>query len=110
MPRLVNLRPNRGGALALGALPFVILLLAYLIASSVRLERNPDDKLLPAPSSFVETMRSYAIEEDERSGEVLWWRDTAASLERIVLALLISAAIGLSTGLAIGAVPYLRAL
>jgi NitT/TauT family transport system permease protein len=110
MPRLVNLHPNRGGTLALGVLPFIILVFAYVVGSNVRLAQNPDDKLLPAPSSFVETLKSYAIDEDARSGEVLWWLDTWASLKRIAIALTISAAIGLAFGLAIGALPYLRAL
>src|SRR3990170_8770964 len=110
MPRLVNLHPTRGGALALGALPFLILIAAYLFGSAARLAENPDDKLLPAPSAFVDTLRSYAFEEDRRSGEVLWWLDTAASLKRLLAALAISAFIGIVAGLAIGAVPYIRSL
>jgi NitT/TauT family transport system permease protein len=110
MPRLVNLHPTRGGALALGALPFLILIAAYLLGSAARLESNPDDKLLPAPASLVETIQSYAFEEDRRSGEVLWWLDTAASLKRLLIALGISAIIGITAGLAIGSIPYLRSL
>jgi NitT/TauT family transport system permease protein len=109
MRRLVNLIPTRGGALALGALPFVLLAFAYLFASNARLAANPDDKLLPSVASFVETISTYALEEDVRSGEVLWWLDTLASLKRLAIALAISAAIGLAAGLAIGALPYVRA-
>jgi NitT/TauT family transport system permease protein len=54
-------------------------------------------------------VHSYAFEEDERSGNYLWWTDTWASLERLLIALGISAVIGLSLGLAIGVLPYLRA-
>jgi NitT/TauT family transport system permease protein len=108
--RLINLHPNRGGTLALGVLPFIILLVAYLLGSNARLAENADDKLLPAPSTLVATLHSYAMEEDQRSGAVLWWLDTFASLRRIGIALGISAAIGLSVGLAIGAVPVVRAL
>lgn len=110
MPRLVNLQPTRGGALALGALPFLLLFVAYLFGSGARLADNPDDKLLPAPSAFVETLRTYAAEEDRRSGEVLWWLDTGASLKRLLIALSISATIGIFAGLAIGAIPYIRSL
>jgi NitT/TauT family transport system permease protein len=109
MPRLINLQPGRGGTLALGVLPFLILIASYLLGSSARLAENAEDKLLPAPSSFVDTIRSYAFEEDVRSGRVLWWLDTAASLKRLAIALAISAALGLAFGLAIGAVPYVRA-
>jgi NitT/TauT family transport system permease protein len=110
VPRLVNLHPNRGGAVFLAALPFLLLIAAYLLGSNARLEANPDDKLLPAMSTLVDTVHSYAFEEDKRSGEVLLWLDTWASLRRILIALGISAAIGLTVGLAIGAIPYVRAL
>lgn len=110
MPRLVNLYPSSGGALALGALPFLILIAAYLFSSAARLAENPDDKLLPAPSAFVDTLKSYAVEEDQRSGEVLWWLDTGASLKRLSIALGISALIGIVGGLAIGALPVVRSL
>jgi NitT/TauT family transport system permease protein len=108
--RLVNLRPTRSAAIFLGVLPFLLLLIAYVIGSELRLEANPDDKLLPALQSLADTVRSYAFEEDRRSGEVLWWLDTWASLRRIVLALAIAASLGLAAGLAIGAVPYVRSL
>ena len=110
MPRLVNLQPNRGGALTLGVLPFLLLLAAYLLGSNARLADNPDDKLLPAVSSIATTMHQYALEEDRRSGDILLLVDTIASLKRIGLALAISAAIGVTFGLAIGAIPYLRAV
>jgi NitT/TauT family transport system permease protein len=109
MPRIVNLKPRTSSALALGALPFLILLAAYILGSAARMHDNPDDKLLPAGHSLAQTIHSYAFEEDERSGEVLWWLDTGASLKRLTIALAISSLIGLSLGLVIGAIPYVRA-
>lgn len=108
--RLINLHPTRGGALALAVLPFILLVAAYLMGSSARLASNPDDKLLPAPATLMESIRSYAVEEDRRSGEILLWVDTRASLKRLGTALAISALIGISFGLALGAIPYVRAL
>lgn len=107
--RLVNLHPDRASAIALGVLPFVILLFAYVLGSNARLTENPDDKLLPSGSSLVASVRAYALEEDRRSGERLLWADTGASLKRIAYALAISAAIGIAIGVAIGTVPYIRA-
>jgi NitT/TauT family transport system permease protein len=107
--RLINLRPNRAGTLALGVLPFLILLFAYVVGSNARLAENPDDKLLPSGTTLAESIREYAVEENRRSGEVLLWVDTIASMKRILIALGISAALGMSFGLAIGAVPYVRA-
>jgi NitT/TauT family transport system permease protein len=108
MRRLVNLHPGKGGAITLGILPFIVLMFAYVLGSDARLQLNPDDKLLPAPSSFVDTIQKYALEEDRRSGQRLWWTDTWASLKRLSIALTISAAIGLAVGLTIGAIPFAR--
>ncbi len=89
-------------------LPFVLLACAYLYYSHARLLENPGDKLLPAPSTIAATLHRFAFEEDERSGDYLFWTDTLASLERLGVALTISAVLGLCLGLAIGVLPYLR--
>ncbi len=108
MRRLINQRPGRGGGLMLSMLPFILVVCAYLYYSHIRLLENPGDKLLPAPATIASTMHQFAFEEDERSGDRLLWTDTGASLERLLIALAISAFAGLSLGLAIGVVPYLR--
>jgi NitT/TauT family transport system permease protein len=109
MRRLINQNPTRGGAVLLSALPFILLIVAYLYYSHARLAENPGDKLLPAPTTIAATVHRYAFEEDERSGDYLFWDDTVASLERLGIALGISATFGLSLGLAIGILPYVRA-
>lgn len=109
MPRLINLHPNRRSALTLSALPFVLLLLAYILGSNLRLAANPDDKLLPALSEIGSTFKQYATAEDLRSGAVLLWLDTFASLKRIGIALGISAISALLIGLGVGTIPLLRA-
>jgi NitT/TauT family transport system permease protein len=109
MRRLINQRPGRGGAVVLSALPFILLICAYLYYSHIRLQENPGDKLLPAPATIAATVRQFAFEQDERSGDYLLWADTIASLERLLMALAISAALGLSLGVALGVLPYLRA-
>jgi NitT/TauT family transport system permease protein len=50
-----------------------------------------------------------ALEPDKRSGDYLFWLDTAASLLRLLAGLTTAAAIGLVLGIAIGLVPYVRA-
>ena len=109
MRRLVNRQPGRGGALALGALPFILLAFVYVIASHLRAADNANDKLLPTPSVLAETIHSYAFEEDSRSGSILFWMDTEASLKRIFIALALSAAVGLVFGVALGVIPLIRA-
>ena len=93
----------------LSALPFILVACAYLFYSHARLQENPGDKLLPAPATIAATVHQYAFEEDERSGDYLWWTDTWASLVRLFIALAVSAAIGLLLGLWVGLIPYLRA-
>jgi NitT/TauT family transport system permease protein len=110
MRRLINQRPGRAGAVALSVLPFVLLALAYLFYSGARLAANPGDKLLPSPAAIAATIHQYAFEEDERSGEYLLLDDTLASLRRILTGLGISALLGIVVGLAVGVLPYLRAV
>lgn len=109
MRRLINQYPSRVGMISLGLLPFVLIALTYLVASDLRLEANPNDKLLPSLASFGEAIQSLAFEEDKRSGAILLWADTWASLQRLGLGLGISALIGLAFGIAVGIVPYVRA-
>jgi NitT/TauT family transport system permease protein len=90
-------------------MPFVLLIAAYLAASSARLAANPGDKLLPSPATLAGTMHRYAFEEDERTGDILLWTDTSASLKRLLTALGLSALLGVTFGVAIGVIPYLRA-
>ncbi len=108
MPRLINLHPGRGG-IALAVLPFVLLLFAYLAGSQIRLHDNPTDKLLPAPATIAAAVKSLAFEEDLRTGTILLWADTAASMRRLGIALLISAGFGMVFGVALGAIPCIRA-
>src|ERR1700682_3620931 len=108
MRRLINQQHGRAGTLLLSAMPFILVIAAYLYYSNARLAENPGDKLLPAPATIAATIHRLAFEEDERSGEYLLWNDTRASLQRLLTALAISALIGVSLGVAIGVLPYLR--
>lgn len=109
MKRLINHHPNRAAKIGLALLPFVLGLLIYMAASSARLTENPNDKLLPSFGSFVEAIDRMAFEPDKRSGDYLFWKDTAASLTRIGLGIGISALMGLVFGVLNGMIPYVRA-
>ncbi len=108
MRRLINQRPRRVSALALGALPFILIIIAYLLASDIRLEANPNDKLLPSLGSIGEAIQQFALKENRRTGQVQLWADTASSLKRLLLGLGLSALIGLLFGVATGVIPYVR--
>ncbi|CUI76187.1 ABC transporter permease [Cognatishimia activa] len=106
--RLINLIPARPAAIFLAALPFIAIFAAYSIGSDIRLEANPQDKLLPAPSTIAETAQRLFTEPDRRSKEIFLWNDTFASLARLFGGVGISALLSLLIGLAIGLLPYAR--
>ncbi len=108
MKRLINLKPDRGLGIALGALPFVIVLAAYVVASANRLADNADDKLLPSLARMAGTFARLATEENRRTGEVVLWADTGASLQRLLLGVAISMSIGLGVGVITGLIPYVQ--
>ena len=104
--RAINRRPDKTWQIVLACLPFLLILLAYVIGSNARLAINPNDKLLPAFKSMGEAISQYAFTADARTGLYLFWSDTLASLTRLLSALAISTAIALVGGIVIGLLPY----
>lgn len=109
MKRLINREPQRIGRVVLGALPLVLLLIAYLVGSAERLAENPNDRLLPAFSTMAQSLYDMAFEPSKRTGEYLFWNDTLASLKRLSWGVGISALAGLLFGITQGALPLVRA-
>ncbi|PMR73830.1 ABC transporter permease [Billgrantia endophytica] len=109
MKRLINLTPSKGGRWLLGLLPFLLLAMIYLALSNARLAENPNDRLLPAPATMAQTFYNLATEENVRTGQIILWADTVASLERLLIGVAISALIGLSVGIVNGGLPLVRA-
>lgn len=107
--RLINRKPGPVLVAFLAALPFVVVLVAYMIGSEIRLAENPSDKLLPAPSTILDTAERLFTQPDRRSGRILLWHDTAISLQRLGLGVGLAAFIGLGFGLLIGLLPHVRA-
>lgn len=106
--RAINIRPGRTGMIFLAALPFALVLAAYLLGSAARLAENPGDKLLPSFDTMAEAVRLYAFVPDPRSGNYLLWTDTAATLVRLLIALMLSTVIALVAGIVIGLLPVAR--
>lgn len=106
--RVINRQPGRLGAIAAAA-PFALALLIYAFASNARLAENPNDKLLPSATSIVAAIERVAFEPDRRSGEYLFWNDTASSLRRLATGVLAAAAIGLGIGVLNGLLPWFGA-
>ena len=100
--RQINRHPTSGMRLMLVMLPFVLLLAAYFFGSAVRLEANPQDKLLPGLQQMLDALSRMAFSPDKRSGEYLFWVDTLVSLARLLTGLAIASLIGLCIGVAAG--------
>lgn len=109
MKRLINLTPSPVASAMLALLPFVLILLLYIAASDARLEANPNDKLLPSFSQIGDAIQRLAFEPSKRTGGYLFWQDTASSLQRLGLGVLIAASLGLLIGIFTGALPLVKA-
>ncbi|WP_421904260.1 ABC transporter permease [Mameliella sp.] len=107
--RWINRRPGPVLATVLAALPFLAVLGIYMIGSEMRLAVNPSDKLLPAPTTILSTAERLLTEPDRRSGEILFWLDTWASLRRLFIGVIIASSLALIMGILIGMLPYMRA-
>ena len=107
--RWVNRRIRRGNSILLGAIPIALLLLIYLIIAAGRHAANPSDKVLPVPGAMAEAMAALLFQPDKLSGQLLFWADTIASLQRLGIGLGISTLSALLVGLLLGVLPPIRA-
>jgi NitT/TauT family transport system permease protein len=107
--RLINRRPGRLGIVYLGALPFAMVVALYAFGSAIRRADNAADKLLPGAVALGDAIRRIAFEPDARTGTVLLWGDTRASLVRLGAGIAIATTLALIVGVANGLIPYVRA-
>lgn len=108
MKRLINLTPSPGLGFTLAVLPFLAAACLYLFMSLERHAQNPNDRLLPSGAQLLAGIRIVAIEPDKRTGDIILWTDTEASLIRLGWGLGVSAILGLSFGVLTGLFPYAR--
>lgn len=94
----------------LAALPFAVLVVVYFYASHLRLEENPQDKLLPGLAQMADAMTRLALQRDPQSEEFVFWQDTWASLLRLTIGVASAALLALLAGLNMGLLPRVRAL
>jgi len=107
LPRILGIHANPSRALRviLGLVPLAILIVAYMVASHVRLSENPRDKLTPSVTQMAESVKRIAFTRDDRSGEYVMLRDTVSSLKRMIVGLGSAAVVGLFLGLNMGMLP-----
>ena len=94
----------------LALIPFAIAIAAYLVASHLRLEENPQDKVLPSLAQMAEAIQRLALAPDPQSGVYVWWADTWASLRRIGIGVGLAASAALFAGLNMGLRPRVKDL
>ena len=107
--RWVNRHPRRSERILLGAVPILLLVLLYLVMAAQRHSLNPSDKILPLPGGMAEGMATLLFVPDQLTGQLLFWADTLASLQRLGLGLGIATLLALGLGLLLGVLPPFRA-
>ncbi len=111
-PALWGLHASPPGLLkyVLAALPFLVVVLVYLIASDLRHDVNHADKLLPGFGQMLDSLKDLALVPDQRTGKILLLADTLASLKRLLIGVVLASVFGLFLGVNMGLLPGFRAL
>lgn len=107
MKRLINQVPSKVTNLFLGLLPFLLIVIIYISASTARIAENPNDKLLPSIEKCIDSMSKLAFEKSKRGDEYILLNDTLSSLKRLAMGITISAVFALVIGISIGIIPYM---
>ncbi len=92
----------------LAILPFAFIIFGYIVIADQRHEENPNDKVTPSIQQLVDGFYRAATEPD-RDGKIRLWVDTAASLRRLAIGVLLAAAVGILFGLHLGTMPFFEA-
>ena len=106
----IHAEPPRWLNLALLIIPFLVIVIIYLIAADIRYRDNPKDKLVPTVGKMVETTKKMAFSKDRRTEKYLLLDDTLTTLKRLGIGILISAIVGFLLGLNMGIFPGVRNL
>jgi NitT/TauT family transport system permease protein len=106
----LNAEPSLWVKVLLSALPFLIGISLYYYESQQRLKENPDDKILPSITQMAEGIKEVALVPDKREGKRLLINDTASSLKRLGIGVVLSAVVGLFLGLNMGIFASFRSL
>jgi NitT/TauT family transport system permease protein len=106
----LHARPGMVFGRMLGLLPVAVLLGLYMFVSHSRHVVNPEDKLMPSLHQMYDEMKTIITVPDKRSGKVLFWEDTKASLKRLALGIGIAAVASYFIGIIMGMFPGFRAL
>lgn len=107
--RWVNRHVRRSDGILLGLLPILALILLYLFLAAQRHAANPMDKVLPLPGGMAEALSVLLFQPDQLTGQLVFWADTLASLQRLGIGIGIATLTALVAGLVLGILPPVRA-
>jgi NitT/TauT family transport system permease protein len=110
MRKIINYQPQPMTRVLMGTLPLIAVIFFYLVASDARLAVNSYDKLLPGFDAMWAAIDRMAFTPSPRTGEYLFWTDSAASLLRLLVGVGLSAFLALVFGLFCGALPVVRSV
>lgn len=79
---------------------FVVIIVVYIVASGIRHVYNPADKVVPTLYQIGSGLRATLT--PNQSGEIIFLKDTIASLSRFVAGIVLSVFVSLLFGLSIG--------
>jgi NitT/TauT family transport system permease protein len=94
----------------LATIPFIILLMLYSLASTLRHQDNANDKILPSISQMADAFYIKAFVKDRRTDQYILWQDTFASLKRLAGGIFFAAILGIIIALHIAMLPKLDML
>jgi len=104
-----NAKPGKYSAWLM-SIPFIIMVIAYIVCSYYRLSINPSDKLTPSPLSIWNAFYQYAFTPDKRTGEYLLLIDWLSSVQRLTIGIGSAAIVGGIIGMNAGLYPGFRHL
>lgn len=112
VPRFFGIHavPSQWLSVILLIIPFLVLLIIYLIAADIRHRENPKDKFVPTIGKMIKTTKTMAFSKDRRTEKYLLLDDTLSTLKRLGIGILISSVVGFLLGLNMGIFPGVRNL
>ncbi|MFC1670343.1 ABC transporter permease [Spirochaetota bacterium] len=103
-------KPPKPLKIILIALPFILCIGIYMVASNIRHAENPNDKILPTISKMAHAVNRMAFQKDSRTGKYLMLNDTLSSLRRLLIGIIAASLLGLILGINMGLLPGFESL
>lgn len=94
----------------LGAIPFVVIILLYMLGAYIYQQNNPDGKYFPSVSKIITKTFHLIFSKDAITEEYLFFYDTFYSLTRLFVGIIFSLIITLLIAIPLGVIPFVSTL